>query len=159
MGGPGAIDGGGTGAGNGGDPHRVPIEPVGGPPRPRGGGGKAVVVLAAVLALACIGGGAYIMWVQRTGELTEATVTDCQRHRRSTTCTGTWVEGGSLLEGGHVEIGTIEGATSDDVGETIDVRVDGGRAYTLSSRLPAVLIGVGLVVVALGAYQLHATRP
>ena len=55
-----------------------------------------------------------------------------------------WVLGGSLLEGGHVVVGRIEGAETDDVGKAIDVTLspDGETAYTRDIRL-----AVGLIVV------------
>ena len=76
---------------------------------------KPFIVLVAVFSLGFIGGGLWMLHVQATGERTTAKVTSCV-HRRinrssvSDYCTGTWVKGGSLLEGGHVVLGTIDGA-------------------------------------------------
>jgi hypothetical protein len=61
-------------------------------------------------------------------------------------CTGSWTVGGSLLSGGHVVVGTIEGATPQDVGKAIPVRVSGDTAYVRSS-LATALVVIGLAVV------------
>jgi hypothetical protein len=45
---------------------------------------------------------------------------------------------------GHVVRGTVDGASADDVGKTIDVRLAGGRAYTTSLRIPIILLTLGL---------------
>jgi hypothetical protein len=118
-----------------------------------------LVVLVAVMSIGFLGGGVFMLIVQRTGERTTATVTDCV-HRRvgksSVTdyCTGTWVKGGSLLDGGHVVIGTIDGASRSDVGKKIDVRLSGGRAYTTSLRLPVILLVIGLLFAVFGGREI-----
>ena len=105
-----------------------------------------VVVLALVMALLFLGGAGFLTWVQETGDATEATVTDCERRVKSTTCTGTW----RTAEGEIVIGGTIDGATRDDLGETLEVRLHGDRAYTRSIRLQIILAALclGCVLVA-----------
>lgn len=57
------------------------------------------------------------------------------------------VVGGSLVSGhGHVVTGSIDGASSGDVGKTLDVTIGGNHAYTRSLRLPIVLLVIGLLV-------------
>jgi hypothetical protein len=55
---------------------------------------------------------------------------------RSDVCTGVRAAGGSLLAGGHVVIGTVDGADSGDLGHTLDVRLPGATADTTSLRVP-----------------------
>jgi hypothetical protein len=64
------------------------------------------------------------------------------------------VKGGSLLDGGHVVIGTIDGASRSDVGKKIDVRLSGGRAYTTSLRLPVILLVIGLLFAVFGGREI-----
>ena len=59
--------------------------------------------------------------------------------------------GGSLLTGGRVVRGPIEGAGTGDVGKTIDVLVAGDHAYTSAVEQPSILVGIGAVFVALAA--------
>jgi hypothetical protein len=110
----------------------------------------AVAVLAALISLGFLGGGAFILLTQQTGAPARATVTGCDQGRRYVHCTGTWTAGG-----GRVVRGTIEGADTGDLGETLDVRLSGDRAYTTSRRLPLVLIGIGLTVAVLGGIELR----
>ncbi|HEY8543897.1 MAG TPA: hypothetical protein VIL36_02575 [Acidimicrobiales bacterium] len=132
------------------------------PPSPGGDGGHGarprrsgigVLVLGGLLAAVLVGGGLFVLSAQRSGEAAEATVTGCARRVRATTCTGTWTTGD-----GRVVIGTIDGAHRDDIGETLDVRLDGDRAYTTSLRLPIVLIVTGLVLGGLGTWSYLAER-
>jgi hypothetical protein len=110
------------------------------------------IVLVTVCALGFIGGGVFILLTQQTGPLAQATVTDCPRTGRTAySCHGTWREVGD----GRVVRGTIDGASSDDVGKTLDVRVSGDRAYTTSPRLPLVLIGLGVTLAVLGGLELR----
>jgi hypothetical protein len=95
----------------------------------------------------------YQVIVRETGERASARVTECHKsggRYRSDVCSGTWVAGGSLLAGGRVVLGTIDGADSGDLGRTIDVRLSGDRAYTTSLRVPIILIVIGLGIAALG---------
>jgi hypothetical protein len=103
-----------------------------------------------VLALACIGGGVFLIVERETGTRAEATVGECVESGGSrngrTDCTGTWVVGGSLIGGGgHLVLGTIEGVASNDFGKTIDVTVSGDHAYSRSLVRPIILIGLGLL--------------
>jgi hypothetical protein len=116
-----------------------------------------LIVLVGVMSLGFTGGGLYILLVQQNGERATARVTSCQHRIRpqSITCRGSWVEGGSLLEGGRVVLGTIDGANSGDVGKRIKVRLSGGRAYTESKRLPVILIVIGLLFALGGAWEVR----
>jgi hypothetical protein len=126
-------------------------------------GRQRVVAFAffGLFALAMIGGGVFIITVQQRGESARATVTECHRRVRpaSYSCTGTWVTGGDLADGGRVVVGTIDGADSGDVGKTIDVRLSGDRAYTTSLRLPVILIAIGVVIAGLAAWQFRSSAP
>jgi hypothetical protein len=115
----------------------------------------AVILVVVVLGggLALLGGGVFLVVVQETGTPATARITDCHRsggRYRSDVCTGTWVAGGSLLDGGRVVIGTVEGADSGDIGHTLDVRLSGERAYTRSLRVAIILLVIGLGLSAVG---------
>lgn len=112
-----------------------------------------MMVLGLIVALAVAGlmvwAGVFYFIQQHTGLATTATVGDCEvtgagRNQR-THCNGTWIIGGSLLDGGHVIYGTIEDADPSQVGKDIPVRVHGDTAYTLEPILPSMLTGFGLV--------------
>jgi hypothetical protein len=114
------------------------------------------IVLVILFALGFMGGGVFILLTQRTGTPAEATVTECRRTGRyAYSCNGTWIAGGDVTSGGRVVQGTIDGASSDDIGKTLDVRLSGGRAYTTSLRLPFVLIGLGVAFAVLGGFELR----
>jgi hypothetical protein len=98
-------------------------------------------------------GGTFLIVVQETGTPAKAKILECHRtggRYRSDSCRGSWVAGGSLLEGGRVVIGTVDGADSDDIGKTLDVRLSGDRAYTKSWRVAIILLVLGAGVTALG---------
>jgi hypothetical protein len=101
-----------------------------------------------VFAAALLVPGVFLLVQCETGTPAQATVDDCEttgtgRYQR-TDCSGTWVVGGSLFDGGHVVVGTVDGADESDVGKTIDVRLHGGTAYSQSLTTPLVLIGFGV---------------
>jgi hypothetical protein len=115
--------------------------------------GALVVGLFLLGGLGMVAGGVYQVVVRETGERASAKVTECHEsggRYRSDVCAGTWVAGGSLLDGGHVVLGTIDGASSGDLGHTLDVRLSGDRAYTTSLRVPIILIVLGLGIAAVG---------
>jgi len=108
-----------------------------------------LAIVAVVIAAVMIGSGVFLLVQRQTGPRASATVADCVRtgagRYASTHCTGSWVVGGSLLDGGHVVVGTIDGAETGDVGKTLDVTLRGDTAYTRGLALPLLLIGLGLV--------------
>jgi hypothetical protein len=116
--------------------------------------GILLVSLFLLVGLGMLGGGIYQVVVKETGPRATARITECHRsggRYRSDVCTGIWVAGGSLLAGGRVVTGTVDGADSGDLGRTIDVRLSGGRAYTTSLRVPIILIAIGLALTVFGA--------
>ncbi len=110
-------------------------------------------------------GGAFEVVVLAKGAPAKASVFDCRSvggRYTAYSCTGTWVAGGPLVGGdGHVVTGTVDGAGPDDVGQTIDVRIWGGRAYVPSLRVPILLLvlGLGMVGVAFGVARPVAWPP
>jgi hypothetical protein len=107
------------------------------------------IAVAFVVAAALIGGGVALLIQGQTDPRASASVGDCKttgagRFAR-THCTGSWIAGGSLLQGGHVIVGTIEGVDRRDVGKTIEVTLRGDTAYARRITLPLLLIGLGLV--------------
>jgi hypothetical protein len=125
---------------------------------------KAALAVVALFELAMIGAGVFLIVQRETGTRARATVTDCvergSSRNRTTHCTGTWVVGGDLVGGnGRVVVGEVDGATSSDIGKTIDVTLRGGTAYTRSLTLPILLLGFGLALpVLVGAGVLNARR-
>ena len=107
-------------------------------------------IVAAIIAAVMIGSGIFLLVQRQTGPRAVATVDNCKTtgsgRWTSTHCTGSWIVGGSsLLDGGHVVVGTIDGADAGNVGKTIDVTLRGDTAYTRGLTLPLMLIGLGLV--------------
>lgn len=117
---------------------------------------KGLVVVVILAALGLFGGGLWQLHETSTGQKVVATVTECHyvpggsQYGGHTTCSGSWVEGGSLLGNGHVVLGTISGIGSGDVGKKVTVRAHGDSASTLSHTTAIVLfsVGVGLLFVA-----------
>jgi len=105
------------------------------------------VVLAA--ALACLGGGVFLLVQRETGTRVRATVTGCVESTFSRPgiykCTGTWQISEGRSGGERVVVGPVVGAAPSEVGKTIEVTASGDRAYSRSLALPTVLIAVGLV--------------
>lgn len=98
---------------------------------------------------------------QRSGIPGTARVTECEGGRKyepGIRCAGTWMVGGdSLIRGGEVVVGRVEGAGYDDVGKTIDVRVHGTDHTTKPSlATPIVLWAMGGPIVALALWGLVA---
>jgi hypothetical protein len=115
--------------------------------------GILLVFLFFLGGLGMLAGGIYQVVVKETGPRAQARITECHRsggRYRSDVCTGMWVAGGSLLAGGRVVTGTVDGADSGDLGHTIDVRLSGGTAYTTSLRVPIILIVIGLALTVFG---------
>jgi hypothetical protein len=68
---------------------------------------------------------------------------------KASTCTGSWIVGGSLITGnGRVGVGRIEGASSRDVGKEIDVRIHGTDHATVPSLGTSIMLWVlgGLIM-------------
>ncbi|GEM_PF-5112902 len=107
------------------------------------------LIVAAIAAVAMIWAGVFLLVQRQTGPRAMATVDDCvttgSGKYQSTHCTGSWIVGGSLLEGGHVIVGTINDADQSQVGKTIEVTLRGDEAYTRDLLLPLMLLGFGLV--------------
>jgi len=98
-------------------------------------------------------GGTFLIVVQETGTPATARIIECHKgggRYRSDVCTGLWTVGGSLLENGRMVTGTVEGAGSDDLGKSLNVRLSGSRAYTKSWRVAIILLVLGAGVTALG---------
>ena len=118
-----------------------------------------LLLLAVLLAgAAIVYGGVSVYRDQQSGTAGKAKVTECtggRKYQPAIRCRGTWTEGGSLLAGGRVVAGSVEGAAHGDVGKTIDVRIHGtDHATKPSLGTPLVLWGLGLPVVALALWGL-----
>lgn len=114
------------------------------------------LVILVLLVLGVFGLAGWHFHEETSGEKVLATVDECHTHHglhsTSTTCTGSWVAGGDLLAGGHVVIGTINGAGKGDIGDTVTVHVHGDSAYTQSHATTYALAGLGVGLLALGGY-------
>jgi hypothetical protein len=96
---------------------------------------------------------------QHSGEAGTAKVTSCRghsgRYAGGVHCSGTWVTGGSLLEGGHVVIGDITNADRGDIGKTIDVRIHGtDHATKPNMRVSIILALIGVPMALFALYLL-----
>jgi sulfite exporter TauE/SafE len=114
----------------------------------------AVVALVLLGGLGMVGGGVFLVVVQETGTPAMARITECHDgpgRYGTDVCRGMWVAGGSLLEGGRVVTGTVDGADKGDVGRSLEVRLSGDRAYVKSLRVAIILIVLGLALTAVGA--------
>lgn len=112
------------------------------------------MALVQLMGLGFLYGGGSIIYRQKTGEKTAATVTDCIARRKSgDVCIGTWM----ASDGFHR--GTVEGASHRDLGQKIPVAVWGDRAVTPGLRLPIILACVGLGFLGLGWYWWFKERP
>lgn len=111
-------------------------------------GGLLIVGVILLLGGVLVFNGGKMLVQRQTGERVKATVTDCVdsgRARNSRTdCVGSWTVDGS------VRTGKVQGATSDQVGKAIDVTVKGDTAYSRNIGLPLMLVGLGLLPLALG---------
>jgi hypothetical protein len=111
---------------------------------------RSIFILFVLTAVGVLAGGIFLIVQRQTGTRARATVDECHVVTGGSThatdeCSGTWVVGGSLLAGGHVVVGDIQGAERRDIGKTLDVTVRGGTAYTRGLGLPIGLTAGGLV--------------
>ncbi len=113
------------------------------PPPPPKSAPWVGVILVLLWVIGFGGGAAWIVYSQVSGEPATAVVSECEHRSKpqSYVCTGTWT-----LDGTTTSTGIVEGASSDDEGKEIEVRVKGERAYTLSLRLPIILAAIALSV-------------
>jgi hypothetical protein len=121
-----------------------------------------------ILSFACGGlvaaAGVYLIHMQNTGVRAQVKVDDCEVSGsggyRSVHCTSAAVVGGSLFDGGHVVILTVDGAETEDVGKTVDVAIHGDTAYLRDLKLPLILIvaGGGFAAVGVLAYVVARRR-
>lgn len=130
-------------------------------PRKRGTLIAAVVILAFGALL--IFGGFSKYADAHSGTPGKAKVSSCTRaintkyYKRASTCTGSWTIGGSLLDGGHLAIGRIEGADQGDVGKTIDVRLHGTDHATVPGLGTPILLWVlGGAIALFGLFVLRS---
>ena len=127
---------------------------------------KRGTLIAAVIILA-LGGllifGGFSKYADATsGTSGKAKVTSCTKavntkyYKKAATCTGSWTTGGSLLDGGRISVGRIEGASSRDVGKTIDVRIHGSDHATVPGLgTPITQIMIGGLIAAFGLFVLR----
>ena len=108
---------------------------------------RLIFLVTGLVGLGMVAGGVVSIIDKESGQPARATVASCRYvGARYTTfqCSGSWVQGGDLVGGnGHVVYGVIDDATNSEIGKTLDVRVHGGEAYTLSLRVPILLIALG----------------
>jgi hypothetical protein len=126
---------------------------------------KGALILAFVVLLFGAPGAAMVVEgvsqyrTKTEGEKTTARITECRRvgvaKSRHDECRGTWIAGGELISGdGRVVVGRVEGASRGDEGKTIDVRLDGDKAYTTSLATPIFFVVFGGLLVALALFLL-----
>jgi hypothetical protein len=113
---------------------------------------RLLCVVLAILSSGLIIAGIIDGHNRDSGERVSVKVTDCHLEDAGQTtdevCDGSWISGGPLLSTGHVVLGTIDDATSDDIGKTLQARAHGDHAYLPSHRIDYILIGLGSLMVA-----------
>jgi hypothetical protein len=108
-------------------------------------------LLVVLVSLGLIAGGLLVARHDRRGEPATATVLSCEsRYKLPPLCRGQWIAGGSLLEGGRVVTGTIDGVGRGDIGDELAVRASGETAWTVSKRIPVLLIAAGAALALTG---------
>ena len=124
--------------------------------------------LAAAAVILAFGGllvyGGFSKYADATsGVAGKARVSSCTRsvntkyYKRPSTCTGSWTVGGSLLDGGTVAVGRIDGADRGDVGKTIDVRIHGSDHATVPGLgTPILLWALGAAIALFGLFVLRS---
>ena len=91
------------------------------------------VLAGGVAAAAMFALGGYLTSVQLDGTLARATITRCEDDH-GTSCSGYWVVGGPLGDGGRKIVGTVNDVGWSDLGKTVTVRVTrGGTAFKAGS--------------------------
>jgi hypothetical protein len=111
------------------------------------------LILIGAVSIGFLIGGAYLIYWQKSGTPTTATVTDCKTTRRSVVCRGSW-----FVNGG-VKLGILENVNSSDLGKSIEVRAKGDRAIKPGLRLPIIFFVLGLGIAALGWYWWEKEAP
>jgi len=104
------------------------------------------LILIGAVSLGFLFGGAYLIYWQKSGTPTTATVTSCMKSRRSEVCRGSW------FIHGRVKLGILENVNSSDLGKRIEVRALGDRAIKPGLRLPIILFVIGGGIGLLGLY-------
>lgn len=121
-----------------------------------------VVIIAIFWAASLLAPGGFLLYQRQTGPRAQATVDDCvvsgAARWRTVNCTGSWIVGGSLFEGGHVIVGTVQGVDESSIGKTVDVTLRGDEAYSRGLALPLLLIGFGLVPAVAAVFIFRAYR-
>lgn len=124
--------------------------------------GKLLLAVPIVILLGGIGlsVGAVLSYNdQHSGTPGTARVTSCSghsgRYATGVHCTGAWVTGARLLEGGNIVFGEITNADRGDVGKTIDVRIHGTDHATKPNMRLSIILGViGVPMALFGLYLL-----
>ncbi|AOP33807.1 hypothetical protein A0128_08095 [Leptospira tipperaryensis] len=114
-------------------------------------------IAISVISLFCISfilGGSYLIYRQKTGITSTASVTACKKIRRAEICNGFW------SYDNKIQFGEVENANSDDLGAKIQVLVTQDRAVKPSLTLPIALylIAFGLALMGLRWWQTEAYR-
>jgi hypothetical protein len=117
-----------------------------------------LIILAFGLLLAYGGYSTYAD--QKSGSPGRAKISECTgggKYQPGIHCRGTWNTGGSLLDGGHVNVGDVNGAGYGDVGKTIEVRIHGSDHATKPSLgTPMMLWALSALVLLLALFILRA---
>lgn len=104
------------------------------------------IIVAAILGVVLIPVGIYALWAQHSGVLAPVKVIECHYAGRGQTCTGQWKDS----SGTHF-VGLVT-ADYPNVGNVTPMRIHGDKAYTTSPLMPALLIGVGTVMLGGAGY-------
>lgn len=100
-----------------------------------------------VLGVACIGFGMYVLWAQHTGITADVTVFECHHVGRQNACSGRWQDGAATSQV------RIVAMPLPDPGETVPMRIHGGKAYSQSAGVPLLPFGFGVLALFAGGYS------
>ncbi|PJZ55242.1 hypothetical protein [Leptospira adleri] len=112
------------------------------------------ISIISFFCISCILGGSYLIYRQKTGTVSTASVTACKKIRRAEICNGFWTYDSKI------QFGEVENANSDDLGAKVQVLVTQNGAVKPSLSLPIALflIAFGIAFMGIRWWQTEAYR-
>jgi hypothetical protein len=112
------------------------------------------IVLISLFSISFLMGGTYLIYNQKTGANSTASVTACTKIRRAEICNGFWTYDNKI------QFGEVENANSDDLGAKVQVIVSQERAIKPTLTLPIAfyLIAFGIAFMGIRWWLTEAYR-
>ncbi|MBM9502088.1 hypothetical protein JWG44_17665 [Leptospira sp. 201903071] len=110
--------------------------------------------LISLFSISFLLGGTYLIYNQKTGTVSTASVTACTKIRRAEICNGFWTYDN------RIQFGEVENANSDDLGAKVQVIVTQERAVkpTLTLPIALYLIAFGIAFMGIRWWQTEAYK-